>query len=260
MNPATAPWISYEQPLSERVRTMLRLEHLFGRAQEGLRGEGVWASRAVVDTLIDILAVLGRSDLKKEVIKELERHSLTLESLARNPNVDPDRLGAVHAQVSSQLAQLKATERGFGHTLSNNELFNVVKQRSAIPAGTCDFDLPGYHFWLKRPEEQRHAQLTQWVSAFDDLRQAVSLCIRLVRESGVSSEERAPGGMFQRSLETTTPCQMVRVLLPAQATCFPEISAGRHRFTVRFMQQDSALERPQQVLDEVEFRLVRCVI
>lgn len=259
MNPSPA-WISYEQPLSERVRIMLRLKHLFEQAKVALHGDSVWASRGVVDALIDILAVLGRSDLKKEVIKELERHSLTLESLARNPNVDPERLNAVHAQVSAQLAQLKASERSFGHALRNNELFNVVKQRSAIPAGTCDFDLPGYHFWLTRPEEQRHAQLTQWVSAFDDLREAISLCIQLVRESGVSSEELAPGGMFQRSLETTTPCQMVRVLLPAEFTCFPEISAGRHRFTVRFMQQDSPLDRPQQVMDEVAFRLVCCVI
>jgi cell division protein ZapD len=260
MSAATEAWIGYEQPLSERVRTMLRLEHLFRRARHALEDDDTWASRTVVESLIDIISVLGRSDLKKEVIKELERHAVTLEALARNPNVDPARLSSVQAQVNNQLMQLRANDRGFGQALRGNELFNVVKQRSAIPAGTCDFDLPGYHFWLKRPASQRQAQLEQWVSAFDDLRESIALCIRLVRDSGVSSREHAPGGMFQKSLEPNTPCQMVRVLLPAEALCFPEISAGRHRFTVRFMQQDSPLERPVQVTEDVDFRLVCCII
>ena len=48
--------------------------------------------------------------------------------------------------------------------------------------------------------------------------------------------------------------------LPDETAAFPEISAGRHRFTVRFMRQRLAEERPTQVTDDVSFRLTCCVI
>jgi cell division protein ZapD len=253
-------WICFEQPLSERVRTMLRLEFLFRRAQWSLEGDDVWSSRTTVDSLIDVVSVLGRADIKKELIKELERHALTLDSLARNPNVDPERLREVQERVTDLLGRLKGSELGFGHALRNNELFSAIRQRSSIPAGTCDFDLPAYHFWLQRHAVERREDLASWVASFDLLKDAVTLCLRLVRESGVGSEETAAGGMFQRTLETTTPCQMIRVCLPAGRGEYPEISAGRHRFTVRFMRQLEATERPTQAQEDIAFRLVCCVI
>lgn len=253
-------WISYEQPLSERVRTMLRLEFLFTRAHDALSRDDLWSSRTTVECLIDIMSVLGRADLKKELIKELERHVLTLESLARNPNVDPQRLQQIQSSVVDLLGQLKTLESGFGNTLRGNELFNAIRQRSSIPAGTCDFDLPGYHHWLQRDPVLRREELDLWLAQFGLLRDATALCLKLVRESGVGSDETAPGGMFQRTLETNTPCQMIRVHLPGSTAGYPEISAGRHRFTVRFMQQPRAEERPIQIQEDIHFRLVCCVI
>jgi len=239
---------------------MLRLEFLFQRAHHAMGGDDQWSSRGTVDCLIDVMSVLGRADLKKELIKELERHALTLDSLARNPNVDPERLQQVQDRVDGLLARLKGAELGFGQDLRNNELFNAIRQRSSIPAGTCDFDLPAYHHWLQRPAASRRDDLSQWLTSFDLLHDAVGLCLRLVRESGVSSDEIAGGGMFQRSLESTTPCQMVRVCVPGASDVFPEISAGRHRFTVRFMHQHGPEERPTQCQDDTAFRLVCCVI
>lgn len=253
-------WISFEQPLSERVRTMLRLEFLFSRAREAIAHDGIWSSRTAVECLIDVMSVLGRTDLKKELIKELERHATTLESLARNPNVDLQRLQHIQQQVTQLLSRLKGTEFGFGHALRHNEMFNSVRQRSSIPAGTCDFDLPAYHHWLKSDPQYRRVELMEWIGHFDLLHEATGLCLNLVRESSVSSTEQAPGGMFQRTLETATPCQMIRVRIPENSMMFPEISAGRHRFTVRFMQQPDPAERATQVEADVEFQLVCCVI
>jgi cell division protein ZapD len=53
---------------------------------------------------------------------------------------------------------------------------------------------------------------------------------------------------------------MIRVCLPEETLDFPEISAGRHRFTVRFMRQPQAEDRPTQTPDDVRFRLTCCVI
>jgi len=57
----------------------------------------------------------------------------------------------------------------------------------------------------------------------------------LIRDSATLRAELAIQGFFQRGLDGTAPNQLIRVLLPAGDGIFPEISAGRHRFTIHFL-------------------------
>jgi cell division protein ZapD len=250
----------YEQPLSERIRTFLRLEHLFAKAEHALRNIDPWSSRATLEAIIDIMSVLSRADLKKEIIKELERHAATLQGLSRNPNVDPARLQEILDAVKGQLASLRTNENSWGQELRDDELLSTVRQRSTITAGTCNFDLPALHYWLQVSADQRVSDLQNWLRSFGLLNSSVSLCMKLVRESAIATHEVAPSGFFQRTLETSTPCQMIRVCVMDDARCFPEISAGKHRFTVRFMSPAATRDRPSQTNAEVEFDLHCCVI
>lgn len=250
----------YEQPLSERIRTFLRLEHLFAKAEHALTSIDPWSSRATLEAVIDIMAVVSRADLKKEIIKELERHATTLQGLARNPNVDPARLKDVLDAVKSQLGSLRTDENSWGQELRDDDLLATVRQRSTITAGTCNFDLPALHYWLQASADQRVNDLKKWLSSFDLLSSSVSLCLKLVRESAIATQEVAQSGFFQRTLETSTPCQMIRVCLANDARCYPEISAGKHRFTVRFMHLKATHDRPAQLTDDVAFDLHCCVI
>ena len=250
----------YEQPLSERIRTFLRLEHLFAKAEHALRSIDSWSSRATLEAVIDIMSVLSRADLKKEIIKELERHAATLQGLSRNPNVDPARLAEILDAVKRQLANLRSDENSWGQELRDDELLSTVRQRSTITAGTCSFDLPALHYWLQTSADQRDKDLQNWLGSFELLNSSVSLCMKLVRESAIATHEVAPSGFFQRTLETSTPCQMIRVCVMDDAHCFPEISAGKHRFTVRFMSPAATSDRPSQTNTDVEFDLHCCVI
>jgi cell division protein ZapD len=250
----------YEQPLSERIRTFLRLEHLFTKAEHALTSIDPWSSRTTLEAIIDIMAVVSRADLKKETIKDLERHATTLQGLSQNPNVDPNRLKEVLGTVKEQLARLRNHENSWGQELRDDELLSAVRQRSTITAGTCNFDLPALHYWLQASADQRGNDLRNWLRSFDLLNTSVSLCLKLVRESAIATHEVAQSGFFQRTLNTSTPCHMIRVCLMDDARCFPEISAGKHRFTVRFMRLAATRERPSQTDADVEFDLHCCVI
>ena len=192
--------IIYEQPLSERIRSFLRLEYLFQRADHQLTGSDTWSSRATLDTLMDIMALMGRSDVKKEIIKELERHANTLEALSPNPNVDRQRLEEILGKIRHFLSALKFRENPPGYELRFHDFLSSVRQRSSIPAGTCDFDLPNLHFWLQNSLEARASDLRRWLSAFEMIREAIILCLKLVRESSPTSEEFADGG-FSRNFK-----------------------------------------------------------
>lgn len=253
------PTVTYEQPLSERIRTFLRLEFLFNEFFARLEGPTQWDSRDALTSLLDILNIFNRTDLKTEVMKELERQMTTLSALEHAPGVDRARLTQLLDEFDVLVDRMHALHGQIGQELRQNEFLNDIKQRISIPGGTCDFDLPGYHFWLQRPAEQRMADLRRWIKVFEPIQLSIQLLLRLVRESAHSSQETAHEGFFQKILDPNAPCQLVRVTVPAEAPYFAEISGGRHRFTLRFLEflPDG---NTTQTTQDVSFKLTCCMI
>jgi cell division protein ZapD len=82
----------FEQPLNERMRTFLRVDFLYNQALYHNEIASQWGSRAAMGSLIDILAITTRGDVRSDVLKELERHLATLGEFQSKPGVDPERL------------------------------------------------------------------------------------------------------------------------------------------------------------------------
>ena len=80
--------VIYEHPLHERVRTFLRLEFLFEQAGYHAARDSVWSSRAAIDNVLDILAIISRGDVRSEALKELEKHASVLGQYQFRPDVD----------------------------------------------------------------------------------------------------------------------------------------------------------------------------
>lgn len=252
--------ITYEQPLNERIRVLLRLEHLFLFISERIRGYSEWDSRAALGGLIDVTDVLWRSDIKGELIKELDRHSATFSRLRSNPHVDCHRLDETLLNHEKTLKILKHPAYQPGHTLRQDELINAVKQRTAIPGGTCNFDLPAYHYWLNRPSSHRLNRMHSWLDDLSVIRDGVFLALQAIRDSAYTTSVSALRGFYQQALEPTVTHQLIRVRLPSAAQLFPEISGGKHRFTIRFLEQAETSARPVQTGCDVEFDLQCCTL
>ena len=252
--------IIYEQPLNERIRTFLRLEILFAHVDLPLQGDSQLHNRDTIEGLLNILAVFERSDLKAEVIKELERLVTTLSALENTPGVDRQALDDLLAELDQILDMLHLKKSAIGQTLRDNEFLYSIRQRSSIPGGACDFDLPAYHFWLQHtPPEERKQQLTIWLDQFSSARAAIDMSLKLIRGSTSFTKHTANTGFYQHSLDSNQPNQLIRVRIPKDASFFPEISGGKHRFTVRFMKFDIN-RRPQQVSEDIEFSLCSCAM
>ncbi len=248
--------IIYEHPLHERVRTMLRLEHLFRLAAHYLKGQSNWDSRIFINTLIDILDIFSRGDLKNELIKELERSAATLNSLIENPQVDSSRLTTILKAMERLIDNLHGMKYQPGHELREDEFLSAVRQRSTIPGGTCDFDLPAYHRWLERPWEEREREQKAWFAQLDPIRQAIELLLKMVRNSADPVAAESPDGGYQQNLDSSLPYQLLRVSLPADSPYYAEISGSRHRFTIRFLRPTK--ERPKLAGEPVSFKITCC--
>src|SRR6185312_7469351 len=154
--PAPSPEASqeptiFEQPLNERMRTFLRLDFLNTQAIYHNEKGDPWGSRAAVGSLLDILAIMGRGDVRSDVLKELEHHLSQLNEFQNRPGIDNSRLRAVVANLTRLRTELGAAGSNWLLPLRDSEFLSAIKHRSAIPGGTCEFDLPDYFFWLNRP-------------------------------------------------------------------------------------------------------------
>src|SRR6516164_6056037 len=97
--PRRARLILYEYPFNERIRTLLRLEDLFERFTFFLTQEDAREHHVALTTLIEIAEVAGRTDLKADLMKELERQRQTLAPFRGNPGIEQEALEAVLGEI-----------------------------------------------------------------------------------------------------------------------------------------------------------------
>jgi cell division protein ZapD len=250
--------VTYEQPLAERMRTFLRLEFLAQQANHHSLQASTWGSRAAIGSLLEILTILGRGDIRGEVLKELERQSSLLVPFANRPGVDRGRLDALMERVTRLRSALSEVGAHYAQPLKESEFLSAIKHRSAIPGGTCEFDLPDFKHWLSLPYEQRVMDFQAWFSSIKPLCDAVAQVLWLTRESAGGQPQVARHGLFQHSIERGTPAQLLRVSMPMPCDVYPEISGSQHRFTIRFLNWEGIGARPGQTAEDIHFKLACC--
>ncbi|MDH5472028.1 MAG: cell division protein ZapD [Gammaproteobacteria bacterium] len=248
----------FEQPLNERIRTFLRLEHLFCQFEQHMKHTSAWDTQSAIKAIIDLLSMVGRGDIKRETIKELERQNTNLKSFIKIPDINHGRLALLIDEQKKCIEELHAVSGNIGQNLQSNELLNAIRQRLTIPGGLCDFDLPAYSHWLNQPFENRQLVLNEWYEPLKILQTAITLILNVIRESTEAIDEIAEDGFYQRNLEANQSCLLIRVILPADLNIFPEISAGKHRFSIRFLRTDNPAQRPEQEMSNVDFKLACC--
>ena len=224
-----------------------------------MRGYSVWDSRSTISHILDILNIMSRIDLRSELVKELERQTSALLAISSRPGVDPSILDDTLKKLESYTQNLKSSQNHSCDELRNNGLLKLIRQRDSIPGGSCDFDIPVYHFWLKQQPEQRIEILESWLGLLDNYRLSINVILGLLRESAINTPVLAEQGFYQQSLDTSVPFQLIRVLLPSDVNFFAEMSGGKHRFSVRFMMPAKS-ERPSPCSTDIEFQLSCCAL
>ena len=253
-----AATIDYEQPLSERLRTYLRLEFLYRQTRFHQRNSDPWATRAAMASLLEIMAITGRGDCRSDALKELERQLILLNEFRNRSGVDDARLQEIIAALTNHRTALNAIGNGFMQNLRDSEFLSAIRHRSAIPGGTCEFDLRDYFHWLNEPFAARQATFDEWMSHIGPLCEAVIYILWVTRQNARPRREVAHHGGFQLHLDRDSHCQLIRITLPAGSELFPEISGSHYRCSIRFLTWQGVTARPVQTEQDVPFLLTTC--
>jgi cell division protein ZapD len=249
--------IRYEHPLNERIRTLMRLEDLYRRAQFFAAQTDAADHHAALAILFEITDVAARADLKTDLLQELERQKQMLAPLRQNPQIDQRALDDLLGEIDAVNAQLLAQAGKIGAHLRDNEWLMAIKQRTALPGGVCEFDLPAYHWWLHQDPGARRNDLKGWIEPFAPIRAGSAIVLKLLRDNGRASRHTAYRGVFQLMLTTTKVAQLLRLTVAKNLSCVPEISANKYALNIRFIGV-SGMDRGTVYDHDVEFELVFC--
>lgn len=254
----TQDTIFFEQPLNECMRACLRLEHLFDLISININGASGEESRRALESMLEALNVIDRPDLKTKITQALSQHANSLQQLEERSNVNHQKLRAILLELTHIIEALNKIQDKMGYQLRNNNFLTTIRQHMANPAGACAFSTPAYYLWLRQSAEQRIQNLHAWYAEFKQPQQAVKLLLRLTRGSAHPLQLTALRGFYQQALDAKLAYHLVRVMVSLQPKVYPEISIGKHRLSVRFLELNTQ-DKPLQTLADIPFELTCCM-
>lgn len=242
--------LRFDHPLSERVRSLIRIKHLFNRFNHALTGEDKWSHHIAVSSLFEIMECSSRADLKLDILQELERQR---QLYAKSSASCPERLEAL-AQATQDLQDI---QQKFGQHIRENEWLMALKQRMFVAGGTTPVEMPSYYFWQKLPAEQRRSDLTAWSQAMMPTYHATRLLLDILHDTRRTVECIAKQGSYEHhSMAQNIHLLTIEVAQSEQA--IPEVSANKYFTHVRFLAADQENMRGLQIQRDIPFNLSIC--
>jgi cell division protein ZapD len=249
--------ILYEYPFNERIRTYLRLEHLFLRLTTLVARDEALDHHYALTTMFEIMDVGARADLKSDVLKDLDKQKNVLDGYRGNPAIAESVLLEVIDRLNNCFQAINSLSGKAGHSLTENDWLMSIRSRIGIPGGTCEFDLPAYFAWQHQSADQRRTDLTRWISTLTPLANSIHILLKLLRDSGTPQKMIANAGQYQQNLPQGRTFQLLRLALNPALGLIPEISGNRMMVSIRLMQQGED-DRLHPCADDAGFELALC--
>ncbi|HYN54312.1 MAG TPA: cell division protein ZapD [Methylotenera sp.] len=248
---------SYDYPFNERIRTLLRVENLFEKLLHNVESGHEYHHHCALLTLLQILDVVDRSELKLDLIHELDRQKTVMMLLKGNPVIEANKLDVILNDLNNASENLRNETTKLGQTLRANEWLMSIKQRAGILGGVCEFDVPSYHYWLGLNVDRRKDDFQTWLKPLMPMHTATRIILHILRGSGATTKLVATNGAYQQMLGGAKPAQMLKIEVANDLTSFPEVSANKYAINIRFNTLDCS-QKPQRFDGDVKFALTLC--
>lgn len=248
----------YEQPLNERIRLFMRLESMFSQMRLFHQANDYYEIQLFLDALFDVLDFLHRYEIRSELIKELQRYKALLNQEDSDYHPTPCSSETLDSEIERNLASIHDINLNLISALRENELFNSLRQRNFHKSGNCLFEVPAYQFWLGQRRHQDSAFLTDCYTRFVPIERCVELILHLVRSGSEQVQTSCEDAIYVKTLNSNQVNQLIRIHMPQDVAIFPRVSGDKHRFAIRFMRQDSPVDRAYQINTPVCFGLQIC--
>jgi len=245
----------YEQPLNEKTRLFMRLSYLIKRFNFHLDNPTPENCQAAIVVLLELYNLSSRLDVKNAALHVLDVQTQAVRLAEDLDGIDKDRVKRILEKLEEKSKRLYSFRGQLGQHLKSHNFLNILKQRGAIAGGVNDLDIPLFNYWLNLPEDQRLEDLRSWARPYEIAFEAVELLMALIYQGISTSEEVAKDGFYQSTLSHEIDYQIISIGLEDDSVIYPEISAGKQRFSVRFVDASNLQEKGKQIVEDVDFTL-----
>jgi cell division protein ZapD len=242
------------------MRSFLRIEFLWQQLLYQKQNDNPFQWRSAIASLIEIMNFIERTELQDELIHEIDRHKENLLRLFDTPAIDRKALETVIQQLENYNKNIEKEGAKLTSLFKEHDFLNSLRQRHAIPGGTCAFDLPAYHYWLDVPHHPRQAEFQVWQNKLEIIQKPLFYILHLIRQSNAPTQEIATKGIFKKSPNIQSPCQIIQIAISDQYRIYPEMSGDKHRINIRFLLPDMTGKTPVQTEEDINFELTCCAI
>lgn len=245
----------YEHPLNEKTRLFMRLSYLIKRFNFHLENPTPENCQAAIVVLLELYNLSSRLDVKNAALHVLDAQIQAVRIAEGMDGVDAGRVRRILEKLEEKSKRLYSFRGQLGQHLKSHNFLNILKQRASIAGGINDLDVPIFNHWLNLSEEDRATDLREWVRPYEIAFDAVELLMDLIYQGKQTSEEVAPGGFYQATLSHEIDYQIISIDLKEGIDLYPEISAGKQRFSIRFVDAKKLEEKGKQIVEDVNFTL-----
>ena len=245
----------YELPLNEHLRTFMRVEFISNRLNYFLELDDSWATRSIIHGLIEIYSILSRTDVRREVITDLDRYIYEMRKYQDSPLADEDRARELRQDLESLKVTVENSGSDYLKPLRDNEFLNSLLHRQTLPGGKAEFDMPKYKFWLDSGRTK--SDIDQWVGVIKPVCSSIDKLLWMIRESTEAISTVAVGGFYNHQISKNHKISLVRIFLD-ENTIYPEVSGGKHLISIRFFNWGDSEENWSQTKENINFRISLC--
>ncbi|MCK5818633.1 MAG: cell division protein ZapD [Psychromonas sp.] len=223
--------ILFDYPLNEKARNYLRFEFVFLEIKKYINLLSSADSTQYFKSLFDLIELTSRTDIRQDLVKDLrlqtEQLTFWLESEGIDKEVTLSLIDEIAILIDAVIAMPKVSRY-----FKENRFISSLKQRFSIPSGTCNFDLPHYHFWLENDLRKCHQDTQLWYSQFICIDEALTLFLKLKRSQSREISQIAKNGFYQADVSNAS---FITMKIDNKLNVYPMISGHKNRYSVRFM-------------------------
>tara|TARA_R110000868_G_scaffold124730_4_gene329538 strand:+ start:7028 stop:7774 length:747 start_codon:yes stop_codon:yes gene_type:complete len=243
--------ITYEHPINERTRILLKLEYLFNHI----------TFENTLETLTNILQIgeiSKRFDLRFECLQSLDRILTNLIQIKTGSfDINLNKLEQTKQNVEKQINILKSGKGKFGEYIIKNEPLHHIISKLNAPGGLITGDIPYLKFWFQKPYEEQQKELMTLHQEFIPLQNAVITISQFIKSSATPQKAISQNGTYSKMLDNNK-LQLIRISLNKNINAYPEISGNGKFISIRFMTKEQLKDKPNISYTPIEFDISYC--
>jgi len=252
--------ITFEFPLNERIRRLLRIEEIYQKFEHQLKNTHDYFEFSCFNTLFEIVQLVSRSDLKIDFLQELERQEKKQLVLLDHQGLKEGQLDPKEIISMIQVARKKLENIDVkpGFNFNNNLFLEEVKKRISSPGGLLDVDFPNFRNWsIQKTRKSKLEDFKTWAQPLMVFKDAASVILLILRNQCQIESIKAKEGKHQQTIDPLKTFDLIRLELENALNIYPEISANKYTVNVFFNQLNEELKK-EPVKSNLEFKYSIC--